>query len=280
MQKLADICIRRPVFAAMIILALVVVGAASYGRLGVDRLPSVDLPTVSIRTTLPGSSTEETESEISQVVEEAVNTVDGIDELRSISSGNTSFVIATFNLNRDIESAAQDIRDRIAGITRKLPLDVQPPVVSKFNNDSSPVMSITLSGNRSLRELTEYADKVIKIQLERSPGVGEVDLVGALQRAINIWIDPARLSAYGIPITAVRQAMVRQNTEAPGGFVTSGAREQTLRTMGRFQNPRRSSTTSWWPPSTASRCACATSGSPRTAPRSSARSRGWTACRR
>jgi HAE1 family hydrophobic/amphiphilic exporter-1 len=238
MQKLADICIRRPVFAAMIILALVVVGAASYGRLGVDRFPSVDLPTVSIRTTLPGSSTEETESEVSQVIEEAVNTVDGIDELRSISSGNTSFVIATFNLNRDIESAAQDIRDRIAGIVRRLPLDVQPPVVSKFNNDSSPVMSIALSGNRSLRELTEYADKVIKIQLERSPGVGEVDLVGGLQRAINIWIDPGRLTAYGIPITTVRQALVRQNAEAPGGNVTSGGREQTLRTMGRYQDPQ------------------------------------------
>jgi hydrophobic/amphiphilic exporter-1 (mainly G- bacteria), HAE1 family len=237
MQKLSDICIRRPVFAAMIVLALVVVGAASYGRLGVDRFPSVDLPTVSIRTTLPGSSTEETESEISQVIEEAVNTVDGIDELRSISSGNTSFVIATFNLNRNIESAAQDIRDRIAGVVRNLPLDVQPPVVSKFNNDSDPVMSITLSGDRPLRELTEYADKVIKIQLERSPGVGEVDLVGGLQRAINIWIDPGRLAAYGIPITTVRQAMVRQNAEAPGGYVTSGAREQTLRTMGRFQNP-------------------------------------------
>ncbi|HEY4564858.1 MAG TPA: efflux RND transporter permease subunit [Thermoanaerobaculia bacterium] len=238
MQRLAEVCIRRPVFAAMIILALVVVGAASYGRLGVDRFPSVDLPTVSIRTTLPGSSTEETESEVSQIIEEAVNTVDGIDELRSISSGNTSFVIATFNLNRDIESAAQDIRDRIAGVVRKLPLDVQPPVVSKFNNDSSPVMSIALSGNRSLRELTEYADKVIKIQLERSPGVGEVQLVGGLQRAINIWIDPGRLAAYGIPITTVRQALVRQNAEAPGGNVTSGGREQTLRTMGRYQNPQ------------------------------------------
>ncbi|HEX4498453.1 MAG TPA: efflux RND transporter permease subunit [Thermoanaerobaculia bacterium] len=234
MQKLADICIRRPVFAAMIVLALVVVGAASYGRLGVDRFPSVDLPTVSIRTTLPGSSTEETESEVSQVIEEAVNTVDGIDELRSISSGNTSFVIATFNLNRNIDTAAQDIRDRIAGITRQLPLDVLPPEVSKFDNDSEPVLSVTLSGNRSLRELTEYADKVVKIQVERSPGVGEVDLVGGLSRAINVWIDPDRLAAYGIPIAAVREAMVRQNAEAPGGNVTSGGREQTLRTMGRF----------------------------------------------
>jgi HAE1 family hydrophobic/amphiphilic exporter-1 len=236
MQKLADICIRRPVFAAMIILALVVVGAASYGRLGVDRFPSVDLPTVSVRTTLPGSSTEETEAEISQKIEEAVNTVEGIEELRSVSSGSTSFVIATFNLNRNIDTAAQDLRDRVAGVIRNLPLATQPPVISKFNNDSSPVMAVALAGNRSLRELTEYADKVIKIQLERAPGVGQVNLVGGLQRAINIWIDPDRLAAFNIPITAVRQAMVRQNAEAPGGNVTSGPREQTLRTMGRFQS--------------------------------------------
>ncbi|HEX4959699.1 MAG TPA: efflux RND transporter permease subunit [Thermoanaerobaculia bacterium] len=236
MQKLAEICIRRPVFAAMIILALVVVGAASYGRLGVDRFPSVDLPTVSVRTTLPGSSTEETESEISQPIEEAVNTVEGIEELRSVSSGSTSFVIITFNLNRNIDTAAQDVRDRVSGILRNLPKDVLPPVIAKFNNDSSPVMSIALSGNRSLRELTEYADKVVKIQLERSTGVGQVNLVGGLQRAINVWIDPARLSAFGLPIATVRDALVRQNSDAPGGNVTSGAREQTLRTMGRFES--------------------------------------------
>src|SRR6476661_8911428 len=236
MQKLAEICIRRPVFAAMIILALVVVGAASYSRLGVDRFPSVDLPTVSVRTTLPGSSTEETEAEISQPIEEAVNTVDGIQELRSVSSGGTSFVIVTFNLDRNIDTAAQDIRDRVSGVVRNLPKDVLPPVIAKFNNDSSPVMSIALSGNRSLRELTEYGDKVVKVQLERSTGVGQVNIVGGLSRAINIWIDPDRLAAYGIPITAVREALVRQNAEAPGGNVTSGAREQTLRTMGRFQN--------------------------------------------
>src|SRR5436309_1909004 len=238
MQKLAEICIRRPVFAAMIILALVVVGAASYGRLGVDRFPSVDLPTVSVRTTLPGSSTEETEAEISQPIEEAVNTVEGIQELRSVSSGGTSFVIVTFNLDRNIDTAAQDIRDRVSGIVRNLPKDVLPPVIAKFNNDSSPVMSIALSGNRPLRELTEYADKIVKIQLERSTGVGEVAIVGGLQRAINVWIDPDRLTAFGIPIATVRDALVRQNSEAPGGNVTSGGREQTLRTMGRFESSR------------------------------------------
>src|SRR3982751_5725950 len=109
MQKLAEICIRRPVFAAMIFLSLVVVGAAAYFKLGVDRFPSVDLPTVSVRTTLPGASPEEVESQVTQRVEEVVNTVEGVQELRSISGQNTSIVIATFNLDRDIESAAQEI---------------------------------------------------------------------------------------------------------------------------------------------------------------------------
>src|SRR5438093_1279118 len=118
MQKLAEICIRRPVFAAMIILSLVVVGSASYFKLGVDRFPSVDLPTVSVRTNLPGASPEEMETLVSQRIEEVVNTVDGIDQLRSVSGQGTSFVMATFNLNRDIDTAAQDVRDRVATVVR------------------------------------------------------------------------------------------------------------------------------------------------------------------
>ncbi|MFP5286173.1 MAG: efflux RND transporter permease subunit, partial [Thermoanaerobaculia bacterium] len=220
MQKLAEICIRRPVFAAMIILALVVVGAASYGQLGVDRFPSVDLPTVSVRTALPGASTEEVETEISQRIEEAVNTVEGIQELRSVSSAGSSFVIVTFDLDRDIETAAQDIRDRVASVVRQLPDDALPPVIAKFNNDTAPVLTVALSGNRSIKELTEVADKIVKVQLERSAGVGEVQIQGGLERAINVWVDPERLAAYQIPITDVRDALVRQNTDVPGGNVT------------------------------------------------------------
>ncbi len=238
MQKLAEICIRRPVFAAMIVLSLVVVGSASYFKLGVDRFPSVDLPTVSVRTNLPGASPEEMETLISQPIEEAVNTVDGIDQLRSVSGQGNSFVMATFNLNRDIDTAAQDVRDRVASIVRDLPPDVRPPVIAKFNNDSSPVLTISLSGRRSIRELTEYGDKVVRPQLERAEGVGEVDVVGGLQRAINIWIDSERLAAYKIPITAVRNALVRQNADVPGGNVETGKRELVLRTLGRFTEPR------------------------------------------
>ena len=237
MQKLAEICIRRPVFAAMIVMALVVTGAASYGRLGVDRFPSVDLPTVSVRTALPGASTEEIETEVSQRIEEAVNTVEGIQELRSISSAGSSVVIATFDLERDIETAAQDIRDRVSSVARQLPEDTLPPVIAKFNNESNAVLTVALSGNRPLKELTEVADKTVKVQLERAAGVGEVRIVGGLERAVNVWVDPDRLAAYQIPITDVRDALVRQNTDVPGGNVTGSAREMTLRTLGRLTQP-------------------------------------------
>lgn len=238
MQKLAEICIQRPIFAAMLILAFVVIGAASYVRLGVDRFPSVDLPTVSVRTTLPGASPEEVETEISQRIEEAVNTIEGIDELRSVSGPGASVVVISFNLDRDIDVAAQDVRDRVATVLRDLPDDADPPVISKFDNDQSPILTLALSGNRPLRELTEIADKIVKVQLERSAGVGEVRLVGGLERAINVWIDADRLAAYRLPITAVREALVRQNADVPGGNVTAGPQEQVLRTMGRLLDSR------------------------------------------
>jgi HAE1 family hydrophobic/amphiphilic exporter-1 len=222
----------------MIVLSLVVVGAASFFRLGVDRFPSVDLPTVSIRTGLPGASPQEVESLVTQQIEEVVNTVDGIDELRSISGQGTSFVIATFKLDRNLESAAQDIRDRVNSLGRSLPEDATPPVVQKFDNDSTPVVTISLSADRSLRELTELADKTVRVQLERVSGVGEVRVVGGLDRAINVWVDAERLAAYQIPVTAVRSALTRQNADVPGGNVNTGREELVLRTMGRYTDPR------------------------------------------
>ena len=238
MQKLAEICIRRPVFASMIVLSLVVVGAAGFFRLGVDRFPSVDLPTVSVRVGLPGAAPEEVESLVTQQLEEVINTVDGISELRSVSGQGSGFVIATFRLDRNLESAAQDVRDRVNTLGRRLPEDATPPVVQKFDNDSTPVLTVALSADRSLRELTELADKTVRVQLERIGGVGEVRVVGGLDRAINVWIDSDRLAAYQIPISAVRDALERQNADVPGGNVTTGKEELTLRTLGRFTNPR------------------------------------------
>ncbi len=235
MRKLAEICIERPVFAMMIILALVVVGATSYFRLGVDRFPSVDLPTVTVRTTLRGAAPEEVESEVTQRVEEAVNMVDGIDELRSVSGPGSSYVIATFRLDRNIDSAAQDVRDRVAAMARSLPDDADAPIVGKVDNDSRPVITVALSGEASVRELSEFADKVVSLQLQRAKGVGSIDIIGDLERHINVWVDAQRLLQYKVPVTAVRDALVAQNTEIPGGRISGDVRESQLRTLGRIE---------------------------------------------
>src|SRR6266542_3116204 len=232
MQKLAEICIKRPVFAAMIILALVVVGASSYFKLGVDRFPAVDVPTVTVRASLPGASPEEAETTLAQTLEEAVNTVEGIEQLRSVSSQGRSFVMATFGLDRDIDDAAQDVRDRVQSVTRLFPPGTDPPIVQKFDNERQGIMTIALSSNRSVRELSELADNVVRKQLERSSGVGEISIIGGITRSINVWVDADRLAAYGIPIT-----VVRQNADVPGGNVDNGRRELALRTMGRVVDP-------------------------------------------
>ena len=238
MQRLAEICIHRPVFASMLILALVVVGATAWTKLGVDRFPYVDLPQVSVRTELPGAAPEEVETEVNQRIEEVVNTVEGITELRSIASQGTSFVMVTFDLKRDIDTAAQDVRDRVAQVVARLPRDARSPVISKFDSDSTPSLTLAVTGPRTLRELTELADKKVKLRIEKASGVGEVRLVGGLQRSINIWIDADRLAAFGLSIEAVRTAISRQNSNVPGGMMTGEREEMPLRTMGRIVDPR------------------------------------------
>jgi len=237
-QGLAEVCIKRPVFASMLVLSMVVVGAASWFRLGVDRFPSVDMPTVSVRTSVPGAAPEDVESEVTEAIEEAVNSVEGIAELRSISTAGTSVVVATFNLERDIDSAAQDVRDRVQGVLRSLPAGTDPPIIAKQDNDSSPVMTVALAAERPVRELTELADKLVRVRLERASGVGEVRVVGGEVRAIQVRIDAARLAAYGLSMGDVRDAIAQQNANVPGGNVTSDVREETLRTMGRIGDAR------------------------------------------
>jgi HAE1 family hydrophobic/amphiphilic exporter-1 len=237
MKRLAAVCIDRPVFAAMIVLSLVVVGAASYFRLGVDRFPRVDLPQVAVRTSLPGASVEETEVQISEPLEEAINTVEGITELRSVTGAGTSNVFAVFDLDRDIDIAAQDVRDRIGPVRRQMPAQTLEPFVTKSNADGAEAISIAVAGNLSIRELTEVADKIVRPRIERSSGVGEVSIFGGLERAINIWVDADRLAAYQLPIREIQQAIARQNQDAPGGNVTAGATERILRTAGRITDP-------------------------------------------
>ncbi len=230
-------CIRRPVFASMIILALVVVGAASYFRLGVDRLPSVDIPTCSVNVTLRGASPEEMETKIAQRLENAINTVEGIDELRSMCGPGMCLIMVTFNLNRDIDVATQDVRDRVNNVLRDLPQDTDPPIIGKVDNDSDAIMTMALSGSRSIRELSEIADKLVRTQLERSDGVGRVYISGMLNRAINVWVDPEKLAARQIPITDVFDAVGKQNINIAGGNVTGAAEEHVLRVLGEYTDP-------------------------------------------
>ncbi|MDX1981834.1 MAG: efflux RND transporter permease subunit, partial [Bryobacteraceae bacterium] len=238
MQKLAQICVARPVFAVMLIMALVVVGAVSYTKLGIDRFPDVDLPIISVRTVLPGASPEEVESTVTRRIEDAVATVEGIDDIRSTSTESLSIVTINFNLNRDIDVAAQDVRDAVATVISLLPRDTKPPLIKKLDADSSPVMTIVLSGTLTPRELYEIADRDVQDAIESVGGVGQVTIVGGQRRAVNVWIDANRLAAYRIPILRVRDAVARQNSDIPGGRVDEGAREVVLRTLGRFPDPK------------------------------------------
>ncbi len=238
MYWLAEICVKRPVFALMIVTALIVAGIAAFPQLGVDRLPNMDMPTIYVRTYYPGAAAEEVESEVTAIIEDAVATVAGIDELRSISSDGRSFVITTFYLDRNIDAAAQDVRDAVAAVANRLPPGIDPPVVQKRDTDSSPILTLAVSGPRNPRELYVLADRFVKNVIESARGVGEVTIAGAADRAIQVNIDARRLAAHKLSILQVRDALVQQNIEVPGGLLNEGVRERILRTMGRVDHSR------------------------------------------
>ena len=237
MQWLARVCVERPVFALMLILAVVVAGATSYYQLGIDRFPNIDLPMIRVQTVYPGAAAAEVESEVAQPLEDAVATVAGLDELRSISSDGVSMLLLTFGLDQDINVAAQDVRDAIAGVLNRLPPDIDPPVVNKQDLDSSPILSLAVFGQRDTRELYFMADRYVKSTIESARGVGQVSIEGAMERAIQIDIDAGKLAAYRTSIMQVHDAIVAQNAEVPGGRVDAGYRELSLRTLGRMPEP-------------------------------------------
>ncbi|MFO0923453.1 MAG: efflux RND transporter permease subunit [Pirellulales bacterium] len=238
MYWLAELCVRRPVFALMLVAAMVVAGAVAFPRLGVDRYPRTDMPTVTIRTPYPGAASQEVESEVSQVIEDAVATVAGIEELRSISSDGNSFVILTFTLDRDIDAAVQDCRDAVSAIANRLPETADIPVVSKQDTESSPIMTLAVSGPRTPSELYFFADRYVKAVIESAPGVGTVSISGAADRAVQVNVDARRLAAHQLSILQIREAIERQNAEVPGGRVNEGLRERSLRTLGRVADAR------------------------------------------
>lgn len=238
MQWLAAICVRRPIFATVLILLITVVGIAGYVKLGVDRFPNVDLPIVVVTTRLPGAAPEDVETEITDKIEESVNTISGIDELRSISSEGVSQVIITFVLEKDVNVASQEVRDRLQLTIPDLPDDIELPTVQKLDPDAQPIIQLALGWKgHDTKDITELADKSVRRSFESVSGVGQVSIIGGQKRQVNVWLDPVRMRAMNVTALDVKRAIASQNLTLPGGRVDTGPEQLTLRIHGRVERP-------------------------------------------
>jgi HAE1 family hydrophobic/amphiphilic exporter-1 len=235
--KLVDASIRRPVFAVMLIASLVGLGLVSIPRLGIDLWPHIEFPMVTVQTVLTGASAETMEREVSEVLEEAVNTIEGIRSLRSASSDSLSLLFIEFELEYDIRQKAQEVRDEVAAVRSELPDDVEAPVVDRVDPEGEPILAVLLAGSYSIRSLSELADKRIKPRLERIAGVGNVTLLGSRPREIRIWLDPIRLAGYGLAVADVLAAVEREHVELPAGRIETPQLEYALSTEGRVREP-------------------------------------------
>jgi HAE1 family hydrophobic/amphiphilic exporter-1 len=238
MQWLAEICVKRPVFATMLILSLVVVGAFSFFSLGLDLFPKIDFPTITVTVRNPGASPEEIETDVTQKIEEAVNTISGIDELRSTSVEGLSQVFVQFVLEKNVDVAAQEVENRVQTVIPNLPDTAEQPTVVKLDTDAAPVLRITVSAPTSLREVTETAKKKIKERIESISGVGQITIIGGQERQINVWVDPDKMRAYNITPAEVSNALRLQNIEFPSGRLDEGQKELSVRTMGKIRKPQ------------------------------------------
>lgn len=236
---LSGVAIRRPVFTTMIMVGLIVLGIFGFRRLAIDEFPDVDIPVVTVQTVYPGASAEVIEREVSRRMEEAFNPVQGVDRITSVSLEGVSQVVVEFDLGRDVDVAAQDIRTKIETIRRDLPEEIDPPVVQKLDPGAQPILSLALSSRTMpLVELTTYADEDLRRQLESVSGVGEVRLAGGLAREIRVNLLPAELEARGITVPEVMGALQAQNLEVPAGRVEQGANERIVRVTGRITDAR------------------------------------------
>ena len=236
---LSDISIKRPVFATMMMVLLVVLGVVSYRRLAIDEYPDITYPVVIVSTTFPGASPESMMRDVSKPLEETLNTVQGIKEISSTSMQGASLVRLMFNLGVDVAVAQQDVQSKVARIRRQLPANIEEPVIQHFDPNESPIMAVAVqSGERPLRDLSDLAEEVISTRLEAIPGVGGVNMNGANRRQIRVQLDPDAMRAYGVSPAQVSAALNRENQEVPAGRVQRGAMEQLVRVTGRIIDPK------------------------------------------
>ena len=235
---LSDVSIKRPVFATMLMVALVVLGVVSYKRLAIDEYPDVTYPVVVVQTTYPGASPEVMEREVSRPIEEALNTVQGLYEVTSTSFEGSSLVRVQLNLGVNVMEAQQDVQAKVARIRRALPREIDDPVIVRFDPNERPIMSIAIqSPDRPLRELTDIAEEIIAPRLEAIAGVGGVNRVGGADRQIRVQLDHAAMRSYSVSPTQVSAALERENQEVPAGRVQSGQTERLVRVTGRVEEP-------------------------------------------
>ncbi|MFN2392579.1 MAG: efflux RND transporter permease subunit [Pyrinomonadaceae bacterium] len=237
MQWLAEVCVKRPVFATMLILSLVTVGAFSFFSLGVDLFPKIDFPTITITVINPGASPQEIETEVTEKIEEAVNTISGIDELRSSSVEGIAQVFVQFVLEKDVNIAAQEVENRVQTVIPRLPATAEQPTVQKLDTDAAPILRIVVSAPTSLKDVTEVAKNRIKERIESVNGVGQVTIIGGRERQINVWIDPDKMRSYNVTAAEVTNALRIQNIEFPSGRLDQGQTETSVRTLGKIKKP-------------------------------------------
>jgi multidrug efflux pump len=237
-MKLSDLSIRRPVLASMVSLALVLFGAIGYTRLAVREFPDVDPPIVSVSTELPGANPQVVESAVTDILEEELSTVEGLRTLTSSSAEGFSNITLEFNLERPVEAAAQDVRDKVARIRGRLPEDVREPVVAKQEADAQPFFWLALSGaNYDLLQLSDIGDRLVKARLQTLPGVGQARIFGERRFSMRVWLSAAELSARGLTVQDVQQAIRSRNVEVPAGRIESDRREFTVRSLGELKTP-------------------------------------------
>ena len=231
---ISTVAIKRPLFTAMIICAMLVFGLVSLKGLGVDLFPKVDFPVVTVVTTLRGADPETVESRVTDIIEESVNTLAGIKKLRSTSAEGTSLIVVEFQLEKNVDVAFQEVQARVNSVRAQLPTDVDDPVIEKFDMDAAPIMTLVVSGDLGPRELYNLADKRIKEQLQRVNDVGSVKIVGGRERKLWLWLDPLRLRQNSLTVQDVRNALLRQHIEMPGGRVETDQLELVTRIKAEF----------------------------------------------
>lgn len=231
-MKLSDVSIRRPVLATVMISLLLVFGIVAYPRLGVDLMPNVEFPFVTVTVVYPGADPETIESKVVDKLEEAVNTISGIRELRSTCLENVGFLVIQFELERSADQAVQDVRDKVSGVLRELPKDLDPPIVQRLDINAMPILNVAVFGDMPVQELTRIADEQVKQRLQVVRGVGSVDLIGSQEREVQVLVDPARMQSHYLAPGDLAQALAFQNLEVPGGNLDEGSRERALKTRG------------------------------------------------